>query len=485
MISSFYDMLNFNGILARRTSSAQVLKRRRPAHAWEAGVSPKFRRFLLSVCISVLAAPTSNAQTSQRDSVLTGYLRGIDGCDIPTKIRECDFILGSCDSTAFRETALKVFNHFRGSKLMGDENVAVHIADRWILGDGKTGLPDSTLAAIRSYAGFNRESLLGRKAPLLPEAGLDGFSDKKMTVLWFYDTDCSKCRLESILLEDFLMRHPECGLTAFYIGDETAKWEAFRKGHFTRLANHTDVRHLADPSGESGFRRKYSVTATPRMFLIDTKGIIVGRMLDTESLELLLDERTRREKEAVTELFYQLVPLRGEEAKNALEYLIDTRILCENSHFDTAEDSLMVVNFAGIQKELLSKARPGTKIAPVKVRASLNGRKPATYRLDRLSRARGRRHLRLPDATRRESREISGRTIIILHTAGCRQCEAELRAAKSLNINTLAVNIDEIQSHDPETFARLLDSFDLTALPLLIEIDRQGVILRRYFSLVQ
>ncbi len=451
---------------------------------------------------SSAAAQENQPANRQRDSLLLEYLREIDGCDIPTKIGECDFILGSCDSASLRETALKVFNHFRGSKLMGDENVAVHIADRWILGNGnpeygssasdtrQTDMgsidrePDSMLAAIRSYADFNRESLLGRKAPLLPEAGLDGFSDKNMTVLWFYDTDCSKCRLEAVLLEDFLMRHPECGLTAFYIGDDPEKWEAFRKGHFTQLKNHADVRHLADPAGESDFRRKYSVTATPRMFLIDTKGIIVGRMLDTESLEMLSDLRRRQEKEAVTELFYRLVPLRGEDAKNSLEYLIDTHILCDNSPFDTAEDSLMVVNFARIQKELLSKARPGGKIAPIKVRGSLNGRKPATYRLDRLSRASGRHHLRLPDATRRESREISGKTVIIFHTTGCRQCEAELKAAKSMNINTLAVNIDEIQSHDSETFARLLDSFDLTTLPLLIETDRHGVILRRYFSLV-
>lgn len=403
--------------------------------------------------------------------------------DIPTKIRECDFILGSCDSLSLPRTALRIFTHFRDSKLMGDENVAVHVADRWILGQAAPGLrisPD-TLAAIRSYADFNRASLLGVKAPALPEAGLEGFSTDKPTVLWFYDTDCAKCRIETVRLEDFFRRRSDCGLTTFYIGDDTAGWKDFLSRHFTGIPG---ARHLCDPSGVTDFRRKYSVTATPRMFLIDTDGIIVGRMLDAESLELLLDERTRRGKEAITELFYHLVPLRGEDAKNALEYLIDTRILCENSPFDTAEDSLMVVNFAMIQKELLSKARPGTKTAPLKVRASLNGRKPGTYRLDRLSRARGRIQLKLPGATRRESREISGKTVIIFHTTGCRQCEDELHAAKSLNINILAINIDEIRSNDPETFARLIDSFDLTALPLLIETDRRGIILRRYFSLI-
>ncbi len=455
-------------------------------------------RHLCAVTISCLTFCVATvAQT--RDEVLKEYLATLDGYDIQTKIEECDFILGSCDSSSLPETAQKVFRHFRDSKLMGDENVAVHVADKWILGDAGqapessaagvgqadrnhsvNGLPDSTLSAIRSYADFNRASLLGSKAPLLPEAGLEGFSAEKPTVLWLYDTDCAKCRIESIRLEDFFRRRNDCALVTFYIGNDTVKWKEFLQSHFTGIP---DARHLSDPLEATDFRRKYSVTATPRMFLIDTNGTIIGRMLDTESLELLLEERTRREKTAVTDLFYQLIPLRGEDAKNALEYLIDTRILCENSPFSTAEDSLMVVNFAAIQKELLSKARPGTKIVPLKVRASLNGRRPRNYRLDRLSHAPGRLHPKHPSSTRREAREINGRTVIVFHTTGCHQCEAELQAAKSLNINTLSINIDDIRSSSPETFSRLLDSFDLTTLPLLLETDTQGTILRRYFSL--
>lgn len=455
-------------------------------------------RHLCAVTISCLTfCIAAVAQT--RDEVLREYLAALDGYDIPAKIEECDFILGSCDSASVSGTALKVFRHFRDSKLMGDENVAVHVADRWILGDAGqapessadgigqpdrnhsiTGLPDSTLADIRSYADFNRSSLLGANAPLLQEAGLEGFSTTKPTVLWFYDTDCAKCKIESIRLEDFFHRRNDCTLVTFYIGDDTVKWKEFLMTRFNGIPN---ARHLCDPADASDFRRKYSVTATPRMFLIGTDGTVIGRMLDTESLETLLNERTRREKAAVTDLFYQLVPLRGEDAKNALEYLIDTRILCENSPFNTAEDSLMVVNFAQIQKDLLSKARPGTKIAPIKARASLNGRRPRTYRLDRLSHAPGRLHPRRPSSTRKEEREINGRTVIILHTTGCHQCEAELKAAKSLNINTLSISIDDIQSSSPETFSRLLDSFDLTALPLLVETDSHGIILRRYFSL--
>lgn len=414
-------------------------------------------RGIIAILISLIFCcpilPVASAQS--KDKVLEEYLLALEAYDIPTKIEETDFIIGNCDSASREDVAVKVFEHFRNSHLMGDENVAVHVADKWIHGN----------AAISSYADFNRASLLGMKAPLLPEAGLESFSKNKPTILWFYDTDCAKCKLESVKLEDFFLRRSDCELITFYTGENPQKWKEFISSHFTSVSS---ARHLCNFSESSDFRKLYSVTATPRMFLIDKEGIIVGRMLDTESLEKLLDERKTREKQAVTELFYRLVPLRGEDAKNSLEYIIDNYILCPDSPFDSAEDSLMVVNFAQIQKDLLSKARPGSKIAGIKVNGSLNGGKVKSRRLDRLG---------------KNCSRNGGRTIIIFHTSGCHQCEAELREAKALKLNTFAVNIDYIQNQSPKTFDRLFDTFDLSTLPLLVETDSKGIILRRYFSL--
>lgn len=408
---------------------------------------------LISLIFCCPILPVASAQS--RDKVLEEYLLALEAYDIPTKIEETDFIIGNCDSASREEVAVKVFEHFRNSHLMGDENVAVHVADKWIQGNSEISL----------YADFNRSSLLGAKAPLLPEAGLESFSKDKPTILWFYDTDCAKCKLESVKLEDFFLRRSDCELITFYTGDNPQKWKEFISSHFSTVSS---ARHLCDFSESSDFRKLYSVTATPRMFLIDKEGIIVGRMLDTESLEKLLDERKAREKQAVTELFYRLVPLRGEDAKISLEYIIDNYILCPDSPFDSAEDSLMVVNFAQIQKDLLSKARPGSKIAGIKVKGSLNGGKAKSRRLDRLG---------------KNCSRNGGRTIIIFHTSGCHQCEAELKEAKALKLNTFAVNIDDIQTQSPKTFDKLFNAFDLSTLPFLVETDSKGIILRRYFSL--
>jgi hypothetical protein len=45
------------------------------------------------------------------------------------------------------------------------------------------------------------------------------------------------------------------------------------------------------------------------------------------------------------------------------------------------------------------------------------------------------------------------------------------------------VNVDDLLRTDPSLANRLFDTFDLSSLPFLLETDRRGIILRRYFLL--
>lgn len=410
---------------------------------------------------------------AQDSGGLKEYLDALDRYPLTVKLNETDFIIGTAESAGKGiETAFEVYSHFRESKLMGDENIAVHVADKWILpvcavaDTADTGnscpLPDSTIIQIRNFADFNRASLLGEKAPLLPEAGLDSWAgNRKLSLLFFYDTGCAKCQYEIPRIEAFLAEHPGCGMDAFYTGNDETAWR-----QFIEKSGKTDVRHFRDPDHKSDYERKYSVTATPRLFLIDEDGIIVGRMLDSESLEVLVAEMRANEKQAVRELFDKLVQSRGSEAKKALEYVIDNYILCEDSVFDTAEDSLMVIGFARIQKDLLSRAAIGTRLPAIRVRGSLNGGKEKTYRLDKAGR-----------------KAKGGRIAIAFHTEGCKECEAEIKAAAEKGVNIMTVNIDKAEREDSVTYTKLMDAFDLSVLPFILECDSKSIITGRYISL--
>ena len=47
------------------------------------------------------------------------------------------------------------------------------------------------------------------------------------------------------------------------------------------------------------------------------------------------------------------------------------------------------------------------------------------------------------------------------------------------------INVDDVLSSDPALASRMFDSFDLSALPFIIQTDRKGVVVRRYISFLE
>ena len=498
------------------------------------------RRHVLNILVSMLIvhAFSGYAYAQELDSLkrqalsdkLQEYFEALVHETLPVQQQECDFLIESATDSLVRQfVAETVFNHFVDSKVMGAENVAVHVFDNWFL-NGKVKMKDERdFITAKVFADFNRQSLLGKKAPALvmdnPEGeavNLFGKEDSggKFRVLYFYDTSCAKCRLETILLRNLLqVRKYPVELYAVYAGDDHSAWNAYVKESFMPDSSSFKTVHMWDPELDSDFQRLYAVVQTPRMFLVGPDGTILGRGLDTKALEQLLDgifaapeelvygsdeamrifdgifagrelkgkdvmetadyiaHRTLEKgdtlmfRQLAGDLLYHLSLQRGESFKEGLDYHIDKYILSRPDIWKSPDDSLKVVGFAGIMKDLLSKARPGSRMPGLKVKGE---------RLMHSGRKDGRFSLRC----------LGGRTnYIIFYTEGCDVCAAEKQAAQDAvlrdrNIRVLMVNMDEIMENDPGLAGELMDSFDLSSLPLIIETDRKGIIRRRYLSLL-
>lgn len=474
-------------------------------------------------------AQVDSAGLAALDRRLDEYFRTLEAERIDVKNRECDLLIDSAKDSALRKhIALKIYNHYLESPVMGDEAVAIHLTDTWFTSGLIDMGGDEVLLNARVYADFNRSSLLGMKAPSLvmetPEGGSVsvGGPSGRFRVLFFYDTDCSKCRLETVLLRTKInSKNWPIDFYAIYTGNDERKWKEWREAKFSVRSEATAIIHLWDPEIASDYQMKYGVIQTPRMFLLDRSGTIVGRGLDARALEQLLgivlpevsyeyggessmalidnlyasgggsdassatrvldianvlESRTLAKGDTVFfkhlegDLLYWLTSCRTEACKEGTVPFIDEYLLSRPEIWNTSDDTLKVVGLARMMKDLLSRTPAGSRLPGAKeilrksgVEASVAGKVFDAKAWDRLRRKGG---------------------YIVFHTEGCPVCKAELSAADSLDLRALDINVDEIMVAAPELAKVFLDTFDLSSMPFVIEVSRRGIVSRRYVSLL-
>ena len=426
-------------------------------------------------CSGLKASDIDSLSLAALDLRIKEYLKAIEVETAEVKMAESDFLISSCGNEEIKNhVTARLYSHFLESKLMGDDAVAVHIVDKWLL-TGKARLSNPVdMMNARIFADFNRNSLIGRHAPSLnlenPDGerveilglledsdSLAGLSDR-LRVLYFYTTGCPRCKVESYNLKKFLSTS-ECALDVFFIytGDDEDKWRAsFFKDSFS-FSPSVRVLDFWDPALESGLQRKYGLLKTPGLFLINQEGVIIGRGLDTEALKKLLgknsgkysygseesvvlfdkilssmgkpspsdligiaayiDKKLSADKEDLFkkmagDYLYYLAGKRGEAYKIAQRYVIDSLILSKPSVWKTADDTLNVVGLAQVAGQMLSRSDVGSLAPDVKVSGILKNYKKEKMGVWNL-------------------RKLRRDVYLVFYTEGCNACSAELKMADS------------------------------------------------------
>lgn len=575
--------------------------------------------FLLPFCCF---AQVDSTRLAELDKRLETYFQILEPENVDVKSRECDLLIDSAKDSLLRQhIALKAYDHYLNSTLMGDEGVAVHLTDTWFASGLVSMGGEEVLFNAKIFADFNRQSLLGKPAPSFAMESFEGDSvsfggrSERYRVLLFYDTDCAKCKLELMRLRPLLdSRNWPVDLYAVYTGGDKESWGKWLSERMNINAPRTRIFNLWDPEVKSDYQMKYGVLQTPRMFLIDKEGTIIGRGLDSDALERLLDivlpgfvdyeygsvasaalmddlfasydesssdslshrgsdssrmhpdrspspsrrptptrilsmaktleSSTLSKADTVSfkhlegDLLYWLTSRRDELSKEGTLPFINEYILSRPGIWNTQDDTLKVVGLARMMKDLLSRTPVGSKLPKAKdliprissaeslsnvpaqpdrtrEQAEINNRAQAFDRapehtdinnrdqaFDRTPEQAGasakaygnhtsiqpRNYANvsfLRDWTRKWNRLRGKGGYIVFHTEGCPVCKAELAAADSLGLRTLDVNVDEIMVSNPDLAKSLLDTFDLSSMPLILHVGRHGIILRRYLSFIQ
>lgn len=566
-------------------------------------------------------AQVDSTRLAELDKRLETYFQILEPENVDVKSRECDLLIDSAKDSLLRQhIALKAYDHYLNSTLMGDEGVAVHLTDTWFASGLVSMGGEEVLFNAKIFADFNRQSLLGKPAPSFAMESFEGDSvsfggrSERYRVLLFYDTDCAKCKLELMRLRPLLdSRNWPVDLYAVYTGGDKESWGKWLSERMNINAPRTRIFNLWDPEVKSDYQMKYGVLQTPRMFLIDKEGTIIGRGLDSDALEHLLDivlpgfvdyeygsaasaalmddlfasydesssdslshrgsdssrmhpdrspspsrrptptrilsmaktleSSTLSKADTVSfkhlegDLLYWLTSRRDELSKEGTLPFINEYILSRPGIWNTQDDTLKVVGLARMMKDLLSRTPVGSKLPKAKdliprissaeslsnvpaqpdrtrEQAEINNRAQAFDRapehtdinnrdqaFDRSpeqaavsAKAYGNHTSIQPrnyanvsflrDWTRKWNRLRGKGGYIVFHTEGCPVCKAELAAADSLGLRTLDVNVDEIMISNPDLAKSLLDTFDLSSMPLILHVGRHGIILRRYLSFI-
>ena len=479
---------------------------------------------LLTVLAALLLAFSLQAQDDRYEALsakLDEYFAALAGDPIPIQNAECDYIIESCKDSLTRQfVALKIYDHYLKSKIMGDDGVAVHVAETWFI-PGKVAMnSDLDLLNAKVFVEFNRQAQLGALAPALTVPDDTGETvtvpvEGEYTVLYFYDTSCSTCRIETPRLCNFLKETSfPLKAVAFYAGDDADAWARYRA---TSLAI-PGMMHVWDPDLTSDFQRKYGVLQTPRMFLIAPDGTVIGRGLDTQALQMLTDKYSGREgyvygsqegislyekvfagygddlkpsdvlevadyvanrtfgegdidsfKHMEGDLLYYLSSQTGETFKEGTRLVIDKYITGVPDVWNDAEDAAQVVSMARMMKELLDRTPVGTIIPDLKVHGELL-RKPCLFR----------------KAAKKGVFSLRKAEYLVFYTEGCGRCEetlANARALADMKSKVLLVNMDTLFETHPEEARLLLDTFDLSGLPYVMRLAPGGLVMHRYVEL--
>lgn len=248
-----------------------------------------------------VSAQVDSTALARIDKYIDAYAGALTFEDMARKKGECDFMIESvADSLVRNHIGNHLYDYYRDSKVMGEEEVAIYLWDKWFSGKelvfepvkGKSS--EDRYFDARMFADFNRATLIGEKAPVLnarkPGLGRLRIPEKGVpAILYFFDTSCGKCKIESAVLPSVLKdRKEKLVFYAFYCGSDRKSWKKFRKEFRTGNDNIRLV-HVWDPKMDTDYLRLYGVISTPRLYVTTAEGVVLGRRLEVENLPQILD----------------------------------------------------------------------------------------------------------------------------------------------------------------------------------------------------
>ena len=413
------------------------------------------------------------------------------------------------------------FDYYSNAPIMGQEAVAVYVADNYFLNKKLPWSDPETYPLLYTFAEFNRASLIGCDAPEFVMESIDGQTVSlrrdggHYKLLYFYDPQCATCREYTKAIAELAREYHGGRLSVFTVntGSDRAQWESYVREHFGDVnVWKVDFRHLWDPEDTNNYHKAYGVLSTPAVVLIDAHNRIIGRRLDPDAAKQLLGAQNfadRETRKLVREVCETLAPVdtatadqigRTFYAKMGADSTMYRETLYELFNYlrDHASHSYQEAAALIAERYIIAHGDYFSPEYVARVEYALE-----VFRMNPVGATAP--DLQLKDTAGTLHRLLESKAkkrLVVFHIVGCPDCKrefdriaplADLYAKKGLEINCIYVGKDAAEwkefarTHDSrwrylsdlDNTSGLRDLYDVAFVPKLYLLDRKGKILAK------
>ncbi|MCX7986067.1 MAG: thioredoxin-like domain-containing protein [Bacteroidales bacterium] len=238
-----------------------------------------------------------------------------------TIMREVDMLIARSRTSPelFRYMLVTLFNYYGKSQIMGFDDIALYIADKYYLKEATWS--DSTyLKKLRKQVEERKPTMMGKIAPEIELLdvpaehflmAMNDTSEKKnvyvgrpfrlsnytkdFTIIYFWDIDCGHCKKETPIMYEVYQRLKNKNVQVIAISlvfsiENKVKWVDYINEH--RLYDWVNAFYPFSIK----FKELYNVVSTPSIFILDKNRRIIAKRIGPEQCEEIINFELKKQQ---------------------------------------------------------------------------------------------------------------------------------------------------------------------------------------------
>jgi thiol-disulfide isomerase/thioredoxin len=211
----------------------------------------------------------------------------------------CDYLLSMAEPNeeTFRYVLVKLTNKYETSKIMGMEEIFVHLAENYYLKGKAYWADDDLVAKFDQRVKELKPNLIGNTAPeivlidsLMKPVQLSNL-DNRFIILYFFDPDCGHCKKVTPQLKSLYneIKSKDVEVFAACTVTDMDKWKKYIRSNDLNWVNGID------PYYRSNFRADYDIKTTPMIYILNKDKEIIAKRLGVDQIKDFIDRMIKFE----------------------------------------------------------------------------------------------------------------------------------------------------------------------------------------------